>query len=249
MASRTINNYRLLCNTEDKQVYTWDVSPPICCPNNNTHLIDTNSITIVDNINSTAVNIIQNTDNVGDNYRVESFPINVPAGQTVISNYKWPYNISVLTINWTSDITNIGDQLDCYVAPNTVIGAITSNINVGDTVFNVSPTVIKNLQIGYMVTIINGNSNIELGECVSINSVTNQIKCTQIPNAPMPVGSYVAMTIHNVKNVILSLPDQIRLANKHLQTTFLPAGIVVRIIYKNNSNTDKKFVPFVEYLY
>jgi len=46
----TINKYRVFCNTENTFVTTWSINPPTTCPNNNTHNIDTESITIIDSI-------------------------------------------------------------------------------------------------------------------------------------------------------------------------------------------------------
>jgi hypothetical protein len=247
--SRTINNYRLFCNTENTYVTVWNTDTPSVCPHNNQDHIDTNSITIIDSINSTSVNISQTNGDVNDNYRTESRRIFIPAGQTITTDISYPYNISVLTINWTTTNDNTGDLLNCYVAPNTVIGVITQKVNQGDTILYVSPTVIKNLQKGYQVNLTNGQQTIDLGECILIDTVTNTIKVTLPVNNSMNVGSYVRITVHNVKNWIFGPADQVRLANKHLQTSYLPAGTVVRIVYQNNTNIDKMFFNFIEFLY
>lgn len=249
MSSRTINNYRLFCNTENTYVSVWNTDLPSVCPHNNQDHIDTNSITIVDTINSNSVNITQSNGDVNDNYRTESRNIFIPAGQTVTTDISYPLNISVLTINWTTTSDNTGDLLDCYVAPNTTIGVITQNVSQGDTTLHVSPTVIKNIQKGYEVNLTNGVQSINLGECKAIDLSTNTITCTIPVNNSMNAGSYVRMTIHNVKHWVIGPPDSTRLANKHLQSSYLPAGIVIRIVYQNNTNVDKYFFNFIEFLY
>jgi hypothetical protein len=59
-----VHRYRVFCETEQTNVYTWDTLQPTVCPNNNTHTINTGSIVIVDNINTTQTEI---TNLVSDN--------------------------------------------------------------------------------------------------------------------------------------------------------------------------------------
>jgi hypothetical protein len=59
-----VNRYRVFCETEQINVYTWDTLTPTVCRNNNTHTINTGSIVIVDNINTTQTEI---TNLVADN--------------------------------------------------------------------------------------------------------------------------------------------------------------------------------------
>jgi hypothetical protein len=57
----TVNRYRVFCETEQTNVYIWSTLPPIVCPNNNTHTINTDSIVIVDNINTKQTELSDNT--------------------------------------------------------------------------------------------------------------------------------------------------------------------------------------------
>lgn len=47
---KTVYKHRLYCQSESANVYTWSTSTPTTCPNNNTHTIDVNSITVVDSV-------------------------------------------------------------------------------------------------------------------------------------------------------------------------------------------------------
>ncbi len=246
--NRTINNYRFFCNTENAYVTVWNPDNPTVCPNNKQDHIDQDSITIIDSINSTTVNISQSNGDVNDNYHTESRRIFIPANQTITTDIVYQYNISVLTINWTSTSEHTGDILKCYIAPNTTIGVITQKVNTGDTILHVSPTVFKYLQVGYYINLTNGQQSINLGKCILLDNVTNTIKVSIPANNSIKPGSYLQMTIQNV-DWIFGPADQIRLANKHLQTSHLPAGTKVRIEYQNNSNVDKYFWNFIEFLY
>jgi hypothetical protein len=48
----SVHRYRVFCETEQTNIYTWNTISPTVCPNNNTHTINLNSIVIVDNVNS-----------------------------------------------------------------------------------------------------------------------------------------------------------------------------------------------------
>lgn len=249
MSSRDINNYRLFCNTENSFVTVWNINTPSACPNNNTHLIDNDSVTIIDNINSNSTSIIQYNNDINGNFRIESKMLFIPANQIITQTYSWPYNISVMTIGLTSAKENIGDVVNVYIAPNTVIGAITQHINVGDTIIHVSPTVVKHLNVGFLVKITDGTSVLDLGECIFIDPVTYIIRCINSANISMNAGSYLQMTIHNVKNIYLYNSEQFKIGEKHVSSQSLPKNINVQISYQNNSNVDKHFMFYYEFLY
>lgn len=60
----SVHRYRVFCETEQTNMYTWDTLQPTVCPNNNTHTINSNSIVIVDNINTSQTEITNlNSDN------------------------------------------------------------------------------------------------------------------------------------------------------------------------------------------
>jgi hypothetical protein len=60
----SVNRYRIFCKTEQTNVYVWNTLKPTVCPNNNTHLINIDSIVIVDDINTTQSEITNlNSDN------------------------------------------------------------------------------------------------------------------------------------------------------------------------------------------
>lgn len=54
----TVNRYRIFCNTENAYVYTWDTSPPTSCPNNNTHTVDLDSVTLIESISEDTISMV-----------------------------------------------------------------------------------------------------------------------------------------------------------------------------------------------
>lgn len=249
MTSRTVNNYRLFCNTENKFVTVWGEIKPTFCPNNKQDLIDLSSITIIDSVNSNSVNIIQHTDGIQGLYRVESKSLFIPSRQTVSEDVTYDIPISILSMTFTTTKQNTGDMINCYIAPNTTIGFITNNISNGDTIIHVSPTVITNIKRGYVVTITNGTIILNMGECISINTVNNTIKCNIQSNSNINAGAFLQITVHNVKNFLVGPPSSISFNSKTLESTLIPANTIMRIVYQNNSNIDTMFYRMLEFYY
>ena len=53
-----VNYYRYYCQTESNYVYKWDTSVPTTCPNNVGHVIDSNTITIIDSVSTNQVEVV-----------------------------------------------------------------------------------------------------------------------------------------------------------------------------------------------
>jgi hypothetical protein len=247
--SQTLYQYRLHCNSEDALVYTWDTQPPIVCPNNNSHQIDIASISIIDTVATNNISIIQTTGDIQENYCCESKKITIPANTTMSNVYTWPINIAILTVNWTSEEIHRGDIIDGYIAKNTTIGVNTSPVSQGDTVIHVSPTVIEYINRGYIVNITDGISSINLGQCININKSASTITCEIPAITNMNPWSYIRMTIHNIRSMIIDVPGKYVLATKHLQASSLPKTTEVEVVYTNNSNIEKSFIFFMEFMY
>lgn len=249
MSNRNINNYRYFCNTENQYVYDWSELTPTTCPNDNTHHIDNSSFVIVDTIDNSIVVINQKAGDVQGNYRVESKLIYIPANQTVSEILSWPFNVSIMTLNWTSAEIHRGDIINGYVAENTTIGYITNKINIGDTLLHVSSKVFDYINKGHIVNITDGTQNINMEQCISIDKAAGTIVCENPSSIVLNQNSYLQITIHNIRNMHIGDPESIRLANKHLGSTAINAGIKLNFQYQNNSNKPKSFVFQYEYLY
>lgn len=245
--SNTVNQYRLFCTSEGTNVYTWNTSTPTNCPNNNTHQINTNSITVVDTVSNLNANIVQAV-GTGSSYQCYSYMLTIPPNQTVFQKYSWPINVNIMTINFTTIESQFGDIIETFIAPHSTIGVITQNINIGDTTFHATSTFGKYLKLGYLIEITNGSQLIILGMCTSIDLTTNTFT-TEIPaNLFMALGCHLQITIQNIK-FIIGHGDNTKLATKHIGSSFLPANINVALQYQNNSNALVKFVFYFECFY
>ena len=210
MTSRTLNEYRIFCDTENKFVTTWSSIKPTLCPNNSTDTIDSNSITIIDSVSSNDVNIIQSAPGWTNNsHRIEGFRMSIPANSTASLDMSWPYNIGIISINLYINAENIGDQIHGLVAPNTTIGTITQSVSQGDTVIHVSPSVFNFLKVGNCVTITNGQQKLDMEQCIHLDPVNNFVTCEVPANAPIAQNAYVQFTIEGIKNLEIGNADTI----------------------------------------
>jgi hypothetical protein len=249
MSNQTLYQYRFHCNSEESLVYVWSTQAPTVCPNNNTHHIDPSTISIVDTVASNNVSIVQTTGDIQNNYCCESKKITIPANSTISTVYTWPIDIAILTVNWTSEEIHRGDIINGYIAKNTTIGVITNSVSQGDTVLHVSPTVLSYINRGYLINLTDGISSIDLGQCLEINKTANTITCEIPAITNMSQWSYVRMTIHNMRNMIIDSPGKCALATKHLQASSLSQNTSVEVVYSNNTNIEKSFVFYVEFMY
>lgn len=247
--SRQVHKYRVYCNTEQSYKFVWSDTTPTTCPSNNQHTIDDVTITIIDSITTSSVNILQESIPTGGNYRVEGRKMTIAANSTQTEDLSFPYQLSVLTITLTTDDGNEDDILNCFLAPNTTIGVLTQSASQGSSTIHVSPTVVENIKIGYRVSVIETGEILDLGECIAIDKVNNTLTLENVTQQTFSPGSYVQMTINNVKNLVLKGNANYELARKTIGSSSLPPGIVVRVQYQNLGNTPKKFFYSYEYMY
>ncbi len=174
MTAKQVDRYRLFCKTENAYQYAWTDCLPTACPNNNTHTIDNSTVSIVDSISSAAVEVVQQT-GTGGNYTCQSFCFDVPANSTVTQQYSWPYPVSISTMHFTSDTTQVGDYILGQIAPHTVLGTLTADLSTTGTVLSVSPSVAQNAVTGTLATVTDGTNTVNLGNFYNIDAVNNTV--------------------------------------------------------------------------
>jgi hypothetical protein len=239
----------VFCNTEQIYHFVWSDSTPTTCPSNNQHEIDNVTISIIDTINTSAVNIVQESVPTGGNYRVEGRKMDISANSTQIEDIVFPYQLSVLTITLHTSEENEDDILNCYIAPNTTIGVLTQAATQGDTTLHVYSSVVANIKIGYRVCVVHDNTPIDLGECIAVDTVNNTITLQSGIPQSFNNGSYIQMTVNNVKNFVLKGNTVYELARKTIGSSALAPELVVRVQYQNLGETTKKFYYSFEYMY
>lgn len=247
--SKSVNKYRIFCNTENKYTYSWDDTLPTKCPTDGSHTIDTTTISVIDTINTSTVNINQENVPTGGNYRAESKKVTIAANSTQSFDFVWPYPISVLTMTFFAGEENHNDILDTFVAPDTIIGVVVAQGNNGDTVVHVNQTVTDNIKIGYRVNFTDGMSKTFVGECIAIDKQNGTVTLdTPLATAVMP-GTYLSIAVNNVKNFILKSGTKYELARKTIGASYVPTNTLVRLQYQNVGEAETDFFFSFEILY
>lgn len=195
---------------------------------------------------------LDSTKRTGGHYRAEGLSFNISASANIkTKNFTFPIPISILSFEYVPESTMEGDKISTLIAPNTVIGTITSDVAINDTVINVSQTVRDNLELGYHVRLDDGTNNEELGQVTAIDNGAGTITV----ETPSPVA-YAAATPTEVKSTIYMMQDVILTGEVRMEVgatkiggSYLPANTVIRFRYNNLSGGAKTFSGILEYLY
>ena len=241
-----VDNYILRCITENTNVTTWGTSSPVSCPNNTNHSIDVNSIAIIGTIQKNSVIVEEDSNGY---FETTHFVNEIPAGETgAISTHdiSWDFDITLWRTALTVTQDMIGDEIQVVASPETVVGVVTSQININDSIINVSPTVIANTQRGFQCVLDDGVNKFTT-EIKSIDKTNNQITLKNnspynyTVNTPVKIGIFLVryLQMHNTETYEIGLKG---LKGKEIKT-----GTVLRIYYKNNNGTFKKIFWRSEY--
>lgn len=184
------------------------------------------------------------------NFRVEGFSIDIAAGPGVTTTYdlSYPYNTSIRGVSLFVDTDNIGDVLNVTAAPDTVVGTITSPISLSDTVIEVTPSVIANVQIGYLIKVSDGVNTSDLGEIVGLDIPNTTITVSNPADNNYATGD-VLLTISRIKNMPLKVVGPISIGRNELGGAVWPAGVAMRTLYTNEDSNTKKLHGIIELFY
>lgn len=249
----SITKWRVYCTTEEDWIYGYkDTSDgtPTTCFNNTGHTVNENSFQEVDVISDDTINakIIEEYVPTGGNFKCCGKKFTIPANSTVTHTVSWPFNISVMESYFTSSSDMEGDVVEVVTAPNSIVGALTAPVEIGDTVINVNTTVIQNIMVGYTFKL--GNSNTSLGFVLAIdeNALTVTVE-TPSPEA-FSTGAYVKMEVEGICELeIGAAPFRYVIGSSKTGGKHLLANTPVNVIYTNNGYTEKTFRFQIEMLY
>lgn len=250
----TLYKYTFVCSTENAEKNVWrrdDEPVPTKCPDDTSHTINTSTLRITDKVSKEVVKIQEETVPTGGNFKCRSESIDILPNETKIVDRTFPFNISALAIEFNSDADNQGDNLELIVGPNTIIGAITSPVNIGDNVINVNSTVVENLNVGFKINLFNGSITENLGFVIAIDkdnlTITTQNTSTQSFSHLTP--TYIRMSVYVIEDYVIGKSGRWEIGGNKIGGSFVPANVIIRIVYYNNSGVSKNFTAQLEYLY
>ena len=247
--AKTVSRYRIMCNTDQKYVYVWSDTPPTVCPDNNAHLIDANTITIIDTISNSQVLIQHDTTGTFGRYRAEGKQISCAPGVTE-HDFKWPYDINVFSVGIHCDQDTRGDILDSLISPHTIVGYTTAPIVIGDNTINLSTTASLYLAMGILVDVIDPSTgtSFDFGEITS-NITNNVATCENISTVAFNPGCLIRLTLNNIRKYVLGQNGVISLGTVSSYSSTIPKNTTVRVRYQNNGTVTKLFNFYFQFYY
>ena len=185
-------------------------------------------------------------------YQSRGMEMSIPASTgTHTADFSFNYPISLMSMEYVPSATMEGDHFSCLVAPETIVGVVTSDVTASDTVINVSSTVTDNVQLGYLVHLDDLTNKDYVAEVTAIDKAAGTITV-----ATGAVNGFAAATPTYVKQTVIMGIDlrlngtaRVELGSTKIGGSYLPAGAVIRIEYKNDTGTAKTFSAIAEYLY
>lgn len=186
----------------------------------------------------------------GGHFQAQSFSLDVLIDNgTYNLDIIFKHAIGILDAYAYIDEEMNNDEVECIIGENSIVGFITSAVNIDDDIINVSDTVLEYCDIGYYINLYDGENYVDLGKIIEKNldnkTITLENKSTKNFNAE----SYVRMSIKLVPYMILKGNSKLTFAYKKTGTNYLPKNTNFRIKYTNKNNTAKKFIFILEYLY
>jgi hypothetical protein len=252
----TLYKYRLFCTTTQTYQFVWNEDKPTTCPENNTHTIDTSSISIVKKIDPAEISIKEEVIPTGGNYQATTVAFSGmtgPTGTVYIEDKSWPHPINAMNISIETTANNSGDMIDVVVAPDTIIGALTNFAATGATGLSVSQTVVDYTMIGYYLELVEGAKIHDCGRVISIDTTNNIIVPEFPPTSTFsPLSTtYVRQSVYTVKGFKCCTPQKFDIGIAKIGGSYVPANTVVRGMYTLNHPTSepKQFTSMIEYLY
>lgn len=246
-----LTRYQMFCENEEIVVLTDYVSDyPTRCPNNVEHKIDTSTIEIYHKISTKTVKINQNSGiEIGGYYRADQYEMEIGPNKDEWTKFevKYPYNISVHTINFLVSQENVGDRYEVISYPETTVGYITSELLRGQNELAINSTL--PLNNGFRLTISSEDGTEDLGEIINIDRINNKVYFTQGSTQNFREQSLVKISVPRITNGKFVNTENIILGMSQISSSELEAEKIVRFLYKNTTESPKTLNFIVELQY
>jgi hypothetical protein len=196
------------------------------------------------------VQIKEETVKTGGHFQSQSFLLDVPEESDVYNlDISFKIGIGILDAYSYIEQNMDGDELECVIGENTIVGTLANNTIVGDDIIKVSDSIFEYCDIGYYINLFNGTDFEDLGRIIEKDSENKIIKLENKIVKNFVVGDYIRMSIKLIPYAYLKGNTKLSFAYKRTGTNFLPSNRILRLKYKNNNNIAKRFMFMVEYLY
>lgn len=188
-------------------------------------------------------------------YQTTSVVVDITQSGINTKDISFPFPISLYSATYNVIDGEVGDYIECIVAPDKVIGALSAPTSSGNAVIHVSTPVMDKIGVGFYCNIYNAANNTvhELGRIVAKDAISGTLTVETPPTLTIsPAGpAYVRVEAALVEHEILPQGGQVTLGRTLKGGSSIAAGTVIRFNYfdVNGNDTGKKFIAILEYFY
>lgn len=252
----TKKHYFVKCLDENRGYNVKTDETSIVCPSNSAHNIETFLLGV-----SEAKEIISKIKEedppagsaaTGGRYRAVTLKINAAAGPDVITTVTqtYPYPTSFLSVEYVTKSEHEGDRLQGYAARNTIVGTITKDVAIGDTVIQVDATAFAYFSVGFSLNLFDGVNSNDLGEVISKNSATSELT---VSTPTTTAFSDVSPTYCRLNVIMVDCEIgpawQYLIGEEKIGGSYVAANSPLTIDYTNNTASTKTLIVILKYLY
>jgi hypothetical protein len=243
----SLTKWRIYCITENSWTEGWLESghTPTTCFRNNEHNVNPSSLQDIETTQKILVHIEQEAIATGGNYKTDGFAFTAAPNTTTIFPTTWPIPITTSVVHILDTVENLDDTLDAIVAPQTPVGVITAEHQIGCHIVSTNSTVFAHAKVGYECFV-----GMEfLGRILELNPSTLTIRFQNPTTVVHAAGEYFSIQLRIIQNYPLGTKIGGNLGVASIGGKWLPANTITNVIYTNNSNVAKKFRFTVEHLF
>ena len=196
------------------------------------------------------VKVVEDNSDDERSFQTVTIGIDVPAASGWHEeDHSFPIDIAVISCDLLISECHVGDTMEVIVAPDTIIGAITQNVEAGQTEIYVQDSVIQHLFRGYYIVITDGQKMANLGRVLQIH--TNSIVVENAPDVDFDMASptYVMMSIKLFNDWEFPGVGRIDIGDAKIGASLIPANTTIRLRYYNTTGEAKRFIAPMDILY
>ena len=213
--------------------YLWkeDETLLTVSPEDPSHPVQEGSAAIIDTRSAKEVTILQS-----DSHLVRpSFDakrLDTAAGETTTVDFSWPY---VVTTQWMSGIfetANNGDTYDVLSGPDTPVGQLTAATPSGEVVLPVTSTVLANTRPSMLCKLVEGGTVNDCGRIIKVNGTTITVE-TATTDAFTTSAVVLVTALHTQNAPVPTNGHEVSVGGQIFKGRDLPAGMIIRVVYRN----------------
>lgn len=207
------------------------------CPNDPAHPVQPDSSNTVEERGSDVVHIAQSP-SLLSRPAAEGKRLDIPAGQTGVVEFSWPYVVTVRSMSGYFEASNPEDRYDVVSGPNTPVGVLTASVAAGETVIPVSLTAIANIRPSLLCSLIEGSgppTMNNLGRVIAVDATLGTITVETATTDAFTTAAAVLITnVHTLDMPVPQSTQPITVGGDVIEGRDVPVGMVVRVVYRNS---------------